>query len=56
MQYDKNTLHLVTCTIPWVPNLFVTASHFPLDDSEMNHTIEHSENMHNTTVKLNQHF
>ena len=29
----------------WVPNLFVTMSHFPLDESEMSHIIEHSENI-----------
>ena len=32
-------------SIPWVPNLFVTMSLFPLDESEMNHIIEHNENI-----------
>ena len=39
-----------------VPNLFVIMSQFPLDDNEMNHIDEHSENMHYTTVKLYQYF
>ena len=39
-----------------MPNFFVTMSHFPIDDSEMSHIIEHSEYMHYTTVKLVQHF
>ena len=36
--------------MPWVPNLFVMMSHFPLYDSEMSHIIEHSENMHRQVV------
>ena len=34
-----------------VPNFFVTMSHFPFDDSEMSHIIEHSENMRYTDIR-----
>ena len=31
--------------MPWVPNLFVTMSHFPLDENEISHIIENFENI-----------